>query len=251
MVYSFCKKFIFTVISFTAFFSFAEDLSKMQLDQFQQIIQKQSSLIEKAMNYCIENHYKYFKIVEYYFEDEGQNFNLKANFCDKDCFILEEKDPKNRFKICFYKDKPEDENIVSVERYQIMMKLMEQMNESEEKQINDDPKNILDILDEKHFIEEIEKSTSTVFVDFYSESCPPCKILSPLFDSWADNLLGKVKFVKVNIDKLKEIAVKYEINVVPTMVIFKNGKISEKKIGLPDIACYLEGLEGKEDSFVR
>jgi thioredoxin 1 len=107
-------------------------------------------------------------------------------------------------------------------------------------------KNVVQILSNDHFTKEVENFSGTAFVDFYSDSCPPCKVLSPLFNTWSNNLVGKVKFVKVNIHKSTDIAQKFGISAVPTMLIFKNGKISEKIIGFPDIALYLEDLETKD-----
>lgn len=106
--------------------------------------------------------------------------------------------------------------------------------------------NVIQIQSEQQFQEEVENFSGTVYVDFYAETCPPCKILSPLFSTWSDNLVGKVKFVKVNAHKMQSLVQKYEIRALPTMIVFKNGQVSEKKIGFPDIACYLEDLEPKE-----
>jgi len=106
--------------------------------------------------------------------------------------------------------------------------------------------NIVQIANEDQFQREVEQFSGTAFVDFYSETCPPCKVLSPLFATWSDNLLGKVKFVKVDVKKNWALAQKFNITGVPTMIVFKNGMPGEKLTGFPDIALYLEDLETKE-----
>lgn len=106
--------------------------------------------------------------------------------------------------------------------------------------------NIVQIANEDQFQREVEQFSGTAFVDFYSETCPPCKVLSPLFATWSDNLSGKVKFVKVDVKKNWALAQKFNITGVPTMIVFKNGMPGEKLTGFPDIALYLEDLETKE-----
>ena len=62
-----------------------------------------------------------------------------------------------------------------------------------------------------------------VLVDFYADWCGPCKMLGPVLDNLAEELKGKVKIVKVNVDELSEIAQEYGVMSIPTLILFNNG----------------------------
>lgn len=72
---------------------------------------------------------------------------------------------------------------------------------------------------------EIINSEKPVLVDFYATWCGPCKTLSPVLDQMKETYLGKVEIVKIDIDENFELASKYDIRSVPTIMIFKNGEI--------------------------
>ncbi|HSX03943.1 MAG TPA: FAD-dependent oxidoreductase [Rhabdochlamydiaceae bacterium] len=83
---------------------------------------------------------------------------------------------------------------------------------------------------------------SNVIVDFYSPSCGPCKKLSPIFDAAVENHADKYQFVKVNISEFSELAQKYDVVGVPTVIVFKNGSEVERKTGLDAIQALLDRL---------
>lgn len=83
-----------------------------------------------------------------------------------------------------------------------------------------------------NFDQEVLKSDIPVLVDFWAPWCGPCRMVSPLVDELAEELLGKLKVVKVNTDENQEIAVKYGIRSIPTLGIFKNGNIVDGVIGV-------------------
>ena len=86
------------------------------------------------------------------------------------------------------------------------------------------------ILNSDNFTQEIEKNEVTV-VDFFATWCGPCKMLAPVFEELGNEMKEKANFFKVDIDKSLEIAQQYGINTVPTMLVFKNGKVVDKLVG--------------------
>ena len=79
------------------------------------------------------------------------------------------------------------------------------------------------------FEAEVLKSDIPVLVDFYADWCGPCKMLAPTMEEIEKENAGKIKVVKVNIDEEEEIAVKYRISVIPTILCFKNGEPQHAK----------------------
>ena len=74
-----------------------------------------------------------------------------------------------------------------------------------------------------------------VLIDFYADWCGPCKMLSPIVESIASSR-DNIKVAKVNVDKLPDIARNYSVMSIPTLILFKNGKMIDKKIGFtPEI----------------
>ena len=75
----------------------------------------------------------------------------------------------------------------------------------------------------KNFEEEVLKSELPVLVDFFAVWCGPCKMVSPVIDSLSEDLDGKVKVCKLDIDQSMDIAMKYHVMSVPTLMLFKDG----------------------------
>ena len=82
------------------------------------------------------------------------------------------------------------------------------------------------------FEAEVLQSELPVLVDFWAPWCGPCKALNPIIHNVADEVEGRAKIVKVNIDESPEIAGKYSIMSIPTLLIFNKGQVSEQLIGL-------------------
>jgi len=88
-------------------------------------------------------------------------------------------------------------------------------------------------IQESQFETEVVQSTLPVVVDFYASWCGPCKILSPMLEDLAGPLTNKVKFVKINVDEANTLAQRMEIQAMPTLLFFKNGKVVDRSVGLP------------------
>jgi thioredoxin 1 len=84
---------------------------------------------------------------------------------------------------------------------------------------------------ETTFEQEVLKSETPVLVDFWAEWCGPCHAVSPVLDRIADERAGELKLVKVNIDEEPDIASRYGIASIPTMVLFKDGEPAAAAIG--------------------
>lgn len=87
------------------------------------------------------------------------------------------------------------------------------------------------ILNVKEFENEVINGSGVTLVDFYAEWCGPCKMIAPILEELSSEMYGKANVVKVDIDKMPELAHVYEVMAVPTLIIFKNGKPMEKVMG--------------------
>lgn len=83
-----------------------------------------------------------------------------------------------------------------------------------------------------NFDSEVLSSKTPVLVDFWAEWCRPCRMLTPIIESVADQFVGKVKVGKVDTDANRETAAKYGINSIPTVIVFKNGVPVKTFVGL-------------------
>lgn len=84
---------------------------------------------------------------------------------------------------------------------------------------------------EENFEQEVLKSNELVVVDFYADWCGPCKMVGPIIEQLAAEQTG-VKIGKLNVDNAQEIAAKYKVMSIPTILYFKNGEVVHKIIGL-------------------
>lgn len=89
---------------------------------------------------------------------------------------------------------------------------------------------VLDITDQT-FDKEVLKSTLPVLLDLWAPWCGPCRMVSPVVESLADNNKGKLKFCKINVDENQKTASKYGIMSIPTLMFFKDGVIIDTIIG--------------------
>jgi thioredoxin 1 len=84
---------------------------------------------------------------------------------------------------------------------------------------------------DKTFDAEVLQSVEPVLVDFFAEWCGPCKAMAPALEQVAAEMKGKIKVVKVDVDQNPEITMKYRIQAMPTLMIFKGGKVAAQNVG--------------------
>ena len=83
------------------------------------------------------------------------------------------------------------------------------------------------------FEADVLQSQQPVVVDFYAEWCPPCKLLEPVVERLADEYAGKVKIGKLNTDENPDIALRYGVMGIPTLGMFRGGKLVDRLVGYP------------------
>ncbi|MBU5449947.1 thioredoxin [Acetivibrio sp. MSJd-27] len=87
------------------------------------------------------------------------------------------------------------------------------------------------ILTNETFDEVIGNSDIPCLVDFWAEWCGPCRMLGPVIDELAEDYDGEVKVCKVNIDEQSELAMRFKVMTIPTVLLFKNGEVVDKSVG--------------------
>ena len=86
-------------------------------------------------------------------------------------------------------------------------------------------------LTQSNFEQEVVKSAVPVLVDFWAEWCGPCRVVGPIVDQLADELNGKLKVAKVDVDANQELAAQFNVMSIPTLIVFKGGKAVEQMVG--------------------
>ena len=82
-----------------------------------------------------------------------------------------------------------------------------------------------------NFDAEVLKAGTPVLVDFWAPWCGPCRAVGPAVDAIAQEFIGKVKVVKLNTDEEQQVAIKYGVGSIPTLMVFKNGEMVERIMG--------------------
>ena len=93
------------------------------------------------------------------------------------------------------------------------------------------------------FEPNVLKSDVPVLVDYWAEWCGPCKAIAPLLEDLAKDYGGKLKIAKVNVDENQQLARKYNIKAIPTLMLFKDGNVQASKLGMmskPQLTAFLD-----------
>lgn len=101
---------------------------------------------------------------------------------------------------------------------------------------------IFDVTDDS-FTSEVEEYNGTVLIDFFADWCTPCKMLSRVIDDVAESARDDVKICKVNVESEKELAKKFGIMSIPTLVVMKDGAVKNRSIGVTGKRAIMDMLE--------
>ena len=91
---------------------------------------------------------------------------------------------------------------------------------------------------------EVIRSDIPVFVDFWAEWCGPCRMVGPAVEQIGRIMTGKIKVAKLNVDENQEIALKYGVRSIPSLILFKGGKEIGRTVGAAPKEIYLKFIEG-------
>jgi thioredoxin 1 len=86
-------------------------------------------------------------------------------------------------------------------------------------------------LTDETFKKEVLESSLPVLVDYWAEWCGPCKMIAPILDSLIPEYEGRIKITKLNIDENSQTPIEYVVRSIPTLMIFKDGKVEATKVG--------------------
>ncbi|MCD6338427.1 MAG: thioredoxin [Verrucomicrobia bacterium] len=98
-------------------------------------------------------------------------------------------------------------------------------------------------VDSANFEKEVLQASTPTVVDFYAVWCAPCRMMGPIFESLAREYQGRVKFVKVDVDRAPDLANRYQVRGVPTLAIFSQGRLVDTIVGLAPPEAIRQAVE--------
>ncbi len=111
----------------------------------------------------------------------------------------------------------------------IKQKMLQRMMSASKEEKKEMPKKPIKITDEN--FDEVISKYDVVVVDFYADWCGPCRMLAPVIEELAKEMRRKVVFAKLNTDENPKTAMKYRVMSIPTLIMFKNGKMVDRNVG--------------------
>jgi thioredoxin 1 len=100
-------------------------------------------------------------------------------------------------------------------------------------------------LTDSNFDEMISKGDQPVLVDFWAEWCGPCKMIAPVVEELANDYEGKAVIAKLDVDSNPGVSAKYGIRSIPTLLVFKDGKIVDKQVGAVNKGVLAQKLDAQ------
>jgi thioredoxin 1 len=97
-------------------------------------------------------------------------------------------------------------------------------------------------LSDSTFDEEVKSSSEAVLVDFWAEWCGPCKMIAPVLDEIAAEQAGAIKVAKLNVDENPDVARRFDVMSIPTLIVFKDGEAKKRLVGAKGKGQLLEEL---------
>lgn len=91
--------------------------------------------------------------------------------------------------------------------------------------------------------DEVIKGDTPILVDFWAAWCGPCRMIAPILDHLAEEYKGKLRIGKVNVDEQGELAAKFSVMSIPTLLLLKNGEIAAKLVGARPKADFVKEIE--------
>jgi thioredoxin 1 len=98
-------------------------------------------------------------------------------------------------------------------------------------------------VNEESFAREVLESTVPVLVDFWAVWCAPCRAIAPIVEQMAAEYSGKLKVVKLDVDENSETSIRYGVMNIPTLLLFKDGKVVERIVGARPKAAMLSVIQ--------
>jgi thioredoxin 1 len=93
------------------------------------------------------------------------------------------------------------------------------------------PSSNIDVLNDQNWAQEVLASDKPVLVDFWAEWCAPCKAMVPDLEAVAAQYAGRVRVGKINVEENEQVPFQYQITAMPTLIVFKGGKVAEQRVG--------------------
>lgn len=241
------KIFLCLIALFSASFA-QEKLPEIKVDQAAAFMRVYATLYQKTTEVCHEKGYPYFLLKNISYRDElGQKMEIQGtgNFQGGESIkgTFQEENLQNMFsnkieyELIAFREKPKDERAIDVEGFLRMVRAFEEPSPEVV-----EGSNVKEITNIEELNQILREAKTPVFLDCYTDMCPPCKVLSPKYEKYSIDFSSKGKFLKANLATVQEITNTYGITMVPAVLIFEDNKLKETKLGLPDILTYFETL---------